>query len=824
MIARVRSVDFVSAMALSVALMAAPAYARDGEAAEAGATQSDAAPAPDAAAQPAAEAGDDSTITVTAQRRAENIQDVPISIAAFSGDTLAAANVVTVQDLGRIAPNFQATKGVQSSFLRLNIRGIGAAGNTTIEPSVAVFVDGIYVPRAGAIVGALMDMQSVEVLRGPQGTLFGRNASVGALSLHTATPVNHFAAQLTGEIANGDRYRADGFVNVPITDNVALRVAGMSQWFGGYWTNRLDGRQYGGVDEQALRATLRADFGNVEWIVRGDYNHSSGDGFVNLDFDPNTVSPATLAALQTRLGGQLPDTNLNDRLLNQYVTADLSDRQWGVSSTLSLDLHGSTVRLINSYRDWDNDQLDGDVIFTPLPIASRTGDYRSKSQNHELQFISPTRTWLNGHLDMVAGLYYFSEDYRLDEQLHMNAQYCNALVAAGPGRTACNSFLASNGGHNAADQDVFQSVESIAAYSQATFHLNDYVSFTAGGRWTRDDKSGSYAERVTNPFIVPFRAPEVLTFPDLSEERFTYRFSLDWQPNRDMMFFANYSTGYKSGGYNSGGGSPALSRFDPAGNLISTQRLFGQETVDNYELGARTTWLDHKLTANITLYRMDIAGYQDRAFDGTSFTIRNAGNLRQQGFELDLVAAPTRNLTFTGSLAYLDSSFTDYHNASGLPGCAILGPGVPAACTAVGLGATQDLTGKPVTFSPEFQGRLAVDWTGDLGSSGLTWAVNGNLSYISDQYIGLVTDANPQTLQDGYALLGARFTLNGAGDRWSVSLFGNNLTNANYSLGDLYQVLDSALGLRNSVFPGSTAVRRLHSDPRTYGVSATIRF
>jgi iron complex outermembrane receptor protein len=220
MIARVRSANFVSALALSAALMAAPAYAQDDTAA---APQAD-APAADAATTQS----DDSTITVTAQRRSERLQDVPISIAAFSGDTLDAANVVTVQDLGRIAPNFQATKGVQSSFLRLNIRGIGAAGNTTIEPSVAVFVDGIYVPRAGAIVGALMDMQSVEVLRGPQGTLFGRNASVGALSLHTATPVNHFEAQLTGEIANGDRYRTEGFINVPVSENVAVRLAGMS--------------------------------------------------------------------------------------------------------------------------------------------------------------------------------------------------------------------------------------------------------------------------------------------------------------------------------------------------------------------------------------------------------------------------------------------------------------------------------------------------------------------------------------------------------------------------------------------------------------------
>src|SRR3954470_21855146 len=146
---------------------------------------------------------DTGAIVVTAQKRAEDIQRVPISISAFSGDTLAKTNVTTVQDLGRIASNFQATKGVQSSFLRINIRGIGAAGNTTIEPSVAVFVDGIYVPRAGAIVGSLMDMESIEVLRGPQGTLFGRNASVGALSLHTATPKGQFSGRLTGEIGNG---------------------------------------------------------------------------------------------------------------------------------------------------------------------------------------------------------------------------------------------------------------------------------------------------------------------------------------------------------------------------------------------------------------------------------------------------------------------------------------------------------------------------------------------------------------------------------------------------------------------------------------------
>jgi iron complex outermembrane receptor protein len=519
------------------------------------------------------------------------------------------------------------------------------------------------------------------------------------------------------------------------------------------------------------------------------------------------VSGAQLAAFRTRLGGQLPDIALDDNILNQFVTADLDDRQVGVSSQLSFDLSGTTLRLIDSYRDWKSVQLDGDVIFTPLPIASRSGNYRSKSHNHELQLISPTRQWLGGHLDTVAGLYFFHEDYQLGENLHMNAQYCNALVAAGPGRDACNAFLKSNGGQNATDQDVQQSVSSYAAYAQGDVHVSDALSFVLGGRYTRDEKSGAYSQKISNPFVMPLRAPEALTFPNVNEHRFTYRLGVNYQPNRDILLFASYSTGYKSGGYNSGAGSPALSTFDAQGRLISTRRLFGAETVKDAELGAKTTWLERRVTANLTFYRMDISGYQDRAFDGTSFTVRNAGNLRQQGFELDTVFRPLRPLSLTASLAYLDSNFTDYANAAALPG----------------IGGVQDLKGKPVTFSPKWSGRLAADWSGSIGA-GWSFDANANLSFVSRQYLGLVTDANPQTIEPRHALLGARLTLNSPNDRWSASIFSSNLTNTQYSPGNLYQVLDSAFGLRNGVFPGSTAVRRLHADPRTYGASVSFRF
>jgi iron complex outermembrane receptor protein len=768
----------------------------------------DAAPVADATTPASAgNSADDGTIIVTAQKRSESAQKVPISMAAFDGIALRKANVDSVQDLGRIASNIQVNKGAQSSFLRLNVRGVGSASNTTIEPSVAVFVDGIYVPRPGAIVGSMLDMEGVEVLRGPQGTLFGRNASAGALSLHTATPKRDFSAAVTGEIGTGDRYKLDGYVNVPLSDTQAIRVAGRAQWFGGYWHNNLDGKQYGGADDVAFRGTYKGDFGKVQWIVRGDYSRIKGDSVTNIDFDPTSVSAAQLAALKTRLGGQLPDTNPNDRTMNQFIPGDhLHDRQWGISSTLSVDLNGSTVKLIDSYRDWKSTQLDGDVIFVPISILSRYGSFSSKSNNHELQFISPEREWLGGHFDLVGGLYYFNEKYALGEQFNMGSQFCNVLTPAGPIQNACNGFLATKGGQNATNQQVTQTVNSYAVYGQATWHFNDQLKLTLGGRYTQDKKHGTYAQAISNPFVASLRAPEVLTFPHINNGRFTYRASLNYQPNRNVLVFANLSTGYKSAGYNSGGGSPALSTFDAAGNLISTKRVFKRETSKNYELGAKTSWLGGKLTANATLYRMDISGYQDRAFDGTSFTVLNAGKLRQQGVEGDITVSPMHDLKFTGTVAYLDSKFVDYPNAPGLPG----------------IGGTQNLKGKPNTFSPKWSGRVAADWSHDIGSLRLDF--DANVSFVSSQYYGLVSDANPQTIQKGYALLGTRVTLNGPGDRWALSLFGNNLTNKQYTNGNLYQTLDGALGLRNGVFPGSTAVRLLHADPRTLGAAMTVKF
>ncbi len=745
-------------------------------------------------------------IIVTAQKRSESLQKVPISIAAFNGETLAKANVASVLDLGRVATNFQTVRSSNTGSTRIGIRGVGSLANTLIEPSVAIFLDGVYVPRSGSVLGAFLDIDGVEVLRGPQGTLFGRNASAGALSLRSALPRDELSGEVAGEYGSFNRYKLSGHVNVPLSDNVAVRFAGMGQWYDGPWKNRLDGKTYGGSDDFAFRGTIKADLGNVEWIVRGDYTKMKGDGVANFDFDASSVSSARLAFLQAAFAGG-PDTNLSDRKMNQFMASGLVDKNWGVSSTASLDVGSATLKLINSYRVWKNDQVDGDIIFLPVSLANRRSLFDSKSHNHELQFISPEREWMGGKFDMVAGVYYFEEDFGLSEILNMGSSFCGVLVPAGPGRTACGNYYTSTGGIAATDQDVFQNVRSIAAYAQGNIHFSDQLTLTLGGRYTRDKKRGTYAQ-TSSPFTQTLRAPEALTYPGISEGRFTYRASLNYKPTEDVLIFANHSTGYKSSGYNSGGGVPSLSTFGPGGVLISTKRLFNRETVKNYELGIKSSWLDRTLKANLTLYRMDIAGFQDRAFDGVSFIVRNAGSLRQQGFEFDTTIAPARNFSVTGSLAYLDSKFTSFTTASNLPG----------------LTGTQDLTGKPNSFSPKWVGNVAADWSGDIGSDGLSWAVNGNISFVSDQFVGTVNDANPQSLADGYALLGARLSLNGPDDRWSVSVFGRNLANTHYRPLSVYQPLGAALGLNNTVFPGSTANRVQASEPRAYGIAASFKF
>lgn len=771
-----------SVVALSIALLAngTAAMAQDQASADAG--QADAV---DMAAD---------EIVVTAQKREERAKDIPISISAFGGEALSKANITDVLEVERLVPNFNVTRGAQTSNIRINIRGIGASGNTGVDPSVASFINGVYVARPGAVLGRLFDVSAVEVLRGPQGTLFGRNATVGAFVVRTQNPTDAFEGSLSASYGNYGEKELQGFVNLPIAEGAGLRVAAIGAGLNGYGRTLVGNHRYGDQDNYGARATLSLEpAANVKWLLRADYMKVSGDGATQVEVLPSSVTATAKANLIARTGNRVPDlTNAFDRVVNQSVFGDLNDRQWGLVSDLAWEApNGITLKLINGYRTWKNDQIDGDFGFLPLDALSRVGSYRSKAQSHELQFISPSKEWLDGKLDLVAGLYYFKEDYAITEQFSFLQDFCGLIPNLGV-RAACNA----DPKDPATANRFFQTAESFAAYGQSTYRLTDTVSATLGGRFTKDKKSGGFDQTLYNRAGALLRSAESarLKFDD---DQFTWRAVLDWKPRPGALFYASYSTGYKSGGFNSGGGTiPLLNR-----------RIFQSETVKNYELGSKVDWLDNLLTTNLTLFRMDIGGFQDRTFDGTSFVVNNAGSLRQQGVEAEAIARPLRGLRLNASLAYLDSEFTSYPAATGLPG----------------FGGTQNLTGKRANYSPKWQGSLGAQYEGDLGATGLKWALRGDYRFYGDQSVSATTDNNPQAIQDAYGLLSATFTISEQDDRWSVGLYGENLGQTGYCREIVGQPLAGPLGVLDSV-TGGVMQRCLPGAPRTYGVKAGIRF
>lgn len=794
--------SFTSRLLLSTAFvgaatMALPASAqenaRPGDAAAAEVT-APSAPVQDATPPGApASAGtinEEGEIIVTAQRRSESAQRVPISLTVLSSGALEKANISNVQDIARVAPSFYAYRAPQAANTRLSIRGIGSSGNSAIEPSVGAFVDGIYIPRPGPLLAGLNDIASVEVLRGPQGTLFGRNASVGAISFHTTEPTNDFEGQVTGEYGDYDRVRLNGIINLPVTADVATRFSVLYDRFDGYGFNLNDGERFGNNATLSFRGAVRANITpNLRWVLRGDYQRQRGDGATPVTVDAATVTPAAAANFVTRLNGliaRLDDTYSYS--VRQVSGGRLRDDQWGVSSDLSLELGRYTLRLLSGYRDWDNRQSERDISLTTADIFGRDASYRSKSHSQELQIISPA----DQPLTFIGGLYYFRERYDVGSQTNLGPGYCNIIIRnTMPARLA--ACLAGPQA-NAANADFGQVTESYAAYGQATYTLTPQWDVTLGLRYSEDNKTGNIVSITNNS------AASILSAPDRADLAFdggklTYRVNTTYRPIEDVMLFATVSTGYKSGGFDSG-----------TGNTLGTARVFQPETTMNYEVGFKTEFLDRRLTVNNTFFRMDIDQFQLRSYNGTFFSVRNAGSIRQQGAEFDITGRPTRELTLGVSATRLASEYTDFRNAPGLPG----------------FGGTQDLTGKRVSFSPKWQGSASVDYRTKL-TDNLSIGANSRLAFISDIDLGGAGDANPQGIQQGYALLGARLSVYGPSERWEVAVSGENLTDKGYCTLKYSQTLNGPLGLNNAA-TGGTVQRCVLGEPRVVRVSAKVRF
>lgn len=746
-------------------------------------------------------------VVVTAQKRDQSIQEIPMSIVALNDRLLSDAGVESADELTRIVPNVRISRLSQASATVIRVRGVGQAGNNAIDPSVAPFLDGVYVARGGAILNTFLDVAAVEVLRGPQGTLFGRNATSGAIQVNTNAPqFDEMSGHLFAEVGNYSAKRYRGVLNVPVSDTFAMRVAAVSDTHDGYYDNLLDGKSYGERDAMSARVSLRwQPTDSVNWVLRYDYSTMEGDGQLPAEVSSHTAPANFNAIISNAFGPLSPDiSDPFDGTVSQRMVGYLDDEQTGISSDLTWDLDNDyRIRWIFGQREWDNEQVDGDVIFTGVDLVNRFGLYTSDMTSNEVQLISPEGAIFGGKGDFVAGVYTFDEDYYVGEDLNLGVAFCPVLVGG-----QAPQFIApcqASPQLDATELFFDQTAESVAAFIDSNINLSDTLKLTVGARYTKDDKKSTFTQLLNNPFAGALRGPEAGNY-DFDDSQFTYRVVLSYYSSDDTMWFANYSTGYKSGGINSQGSAAALGQ----------KRIFDSEEVNDIELGVKSTLMDGRMQLNATLYRMELDDFQDRSFRDASFIITNAGTLLQQGLEVETKTLLNDNWSLDFSMAYLDSEFTDFKGASPLAGCAVLPVPGTVSCPN-----PQDNTGKRSTFSPEWQFNGAISYEQPLGSS---MNLNARLGwqYVDEHFAG-GSELSSQTITEAYDLWDARVTLANDVQGWTVSLFGENLTDERYAVGYFTQVLGGALGLVNPA-NGDTLYRHYVSAPRTYGLSVKYEF
>lgn len=787
----------------TAALMAwSPAFAQDT------ANSQNAAPA--AAANPQAEGSAGADIVVTAQKRSERANNVPLSIVALSGAQLERAGVRDVNELQLVVPNLHITKLSQSAGVTLQIRGFGTGANAAIDSDVATYLDGAFVPRPGAIISNFLDVSSVGVLRGPQGTLSGRNAVVGAIAITTNAPD---LTKTTGsvDVEYGSFNTAKGVLiaNLPIANNFGVRVAELVRNTDGYVFNSFDGRTYGASKTFAGRFSAKWNITpSLTWVGRVDYARVKGDGLnpsaIDIDASPQPQLE-TFVSRVAAIGGSVALTGKNSYTVDQRMVDPLVfDRQYGVSSDLTYDAgSGFKLRLLDSYRDWSNRQNDGDNALTTLDIYYRGASFASRTQNHELQFISPEDRLLGGRLSFVAGLYYSVEDYTTTNVINLGTQYCAFLV--GPvGRPACIAGPQVDAANNRFDQHD----RTYAGYLQADFKIIPTVTATLGFRDTADRKTGSFVGVRTNPGAAPLASTET-TLLETDASRATWRANLTWRPVAGTLAYASYATGFKSGGFNNANSPVALT---------AATRTFSPETSKNYEIGVKTSLFDRMMQLNIDAFIMDIDDFQQRSYDGTMFIIRNAGNIRSKGVEFDLALQPSPRFSAGLAGAYLSSRYLYNPTAPGLSGCSAA---VPNSCVGYekivdGNPTIQDLTGAPTGIAPDWQAHAYVEVNSGDFSGGYRLTLRGDYAYQS----ALRYSVNNS---DAKKIGNVSLRLDVPKRNLSLTGYVLNVTDAHYFTSEFPQPLAGAFGGNNTT-TGQTITRGFLGSPREFGVRLSASF
>lgn len=699
-------------------------------------------------------------VLVTAQKRAENNQDVPISVTAFNSETLDALGVSNPQDLQRVTPGLTYTTTQGASIIYL--RGVGSDAYLMADPSVALYIDNVYFPFAQGLAQSFGAIESIEVLKGPQGTLFGRNAVGGAINIHSKSPGQNPEASLQFGYESYNTQSLRLYGSYPITDKLAISVSAFQNRSEPYYDGSVDnGKPFGDDESDGIRVKLRADLSDtLQLNLAGFTYNGSGPGSL---LTPNAEpSPAYSALLPAEDGYYVElDAPVDQNLENEVYYASL---EWALTP-FDLKLLASKQHIdINYATDFDG---------TSQPIISFIAENQLADVNTaELQFLSNGDSWGSNWLSWIVGAYYFESTQGYDPVI---LQMLDLDLAAGTlaGMTLPITFLsplvdaigASNvlpNGNLALHSLI--GTESIAGFFQATAELTEWMSLTLGARYQDEYrqviKSGSEFQTISDGGY---------TLADYSDGRnnTTYSFkpkvSLDFRPlpDRDFLLYLSYQEALKSGTYN------VVTLYDEP-DYVQPEELTA------YEIGIKSEWLDGLLRINVAAFQYEQVNQQVQfvsTFQGGAVSFENAGGTEVDGFDFDataqLLPSLINDLILTASGAYLNGQFTDYTNARGYDEDTGL------------VFEDGDYTGHIIPRTPE--------WTAALGLNKSFFFERSVIELGTDVYYNGGFYYLPQntqaSYQDEYHVLNARISYFYEPWNLRVTAFGNNLEDKKYSDG-----------------------------------------
>lgn len=715
-------------------------------------------------------------IVVTAQRREERLQDVPLAVTVISGEALAAANVTTIENAQYLVPTLNFRKSGTSINQSLFLRGVGTSTFSIAgEPSVSSVVDGVVFSRAGEAFSDLVDIERLEVLRGPQGTLFGKNASAGVVNITTKRPGDTFggyveAGYFTG---NGDEYRTRVALDVPLGPTVRSRITGFASDWDGNIRNTTLGLRVNGFERWGFRGVVEADVSpDVRFTLIGDYREANDDCCGEVI--GTTPSNAIIAQV---LPAQRGDRTR--RLAQNLVTAT-EEKSWGVSFQAEASLGRNTITSITSYREFDNREIrDGDFLpraYVGFNELHDDGPQVSDTFTQEVRLTSPGDQFLTYTLGAFYSRAYTERTFSRFDIV------CNTgpSPAGTPCDTSANPITRPSGTAN------FGSLfKNLAFYGQAELNLTDQLRLIGGLRYTNDELSVFHSRVATglarNAAGIPQAAPGIQPNFDqgvfdrylqlvasgvapgtaagaatvasngipfrakTTNENVSGRAGVQYEFSGEATAYASWTRGYKG---------PAFNVFF---NLNATgTNVIEPETADSYEAGLKTTLLDGRLVLNAAAFYAKYKNFQANNPDEiagvivTRFT--NAGTISTRGAELDLLFRPVDDLSISGGLAYTDAKVdrfrvpTNGNNTGVIP------------------------SGTRLAYAPEWKASLAADYRVRTGGQ-LDFGLGADAAYQSEQLSQF--DANPVVRDiatiEGYTLVNLAGSLIDAGDRFKLT-------------------------------------------------------